>query len=768
MIALPGVGRRVDNAPASMYNRVTDTQEEAEIMRIQDLKALLSEMSLDEKIGQLVQLPAGFADGDLDTGPAQAMNLTEDDLRLAGSYLSIVGAEKIRRIQAAYMEKHPHHIPLLFMADIINGYRTVYPVPLAQGCTFAPEVVEACATVAARESAASGVHVTFSPMSDLVRDARWGRVMESTGEDPYLNGVMAAAMVRGYQGDGELTEKGRIAACLKHFAGYGAPEAGRDYNTVELSERTLRDDYLPAYRQAIDAGCELVMTSFNTLDRIPSSANRWLLRDVLRGEMGFAGTVISDWAAIAELLAHGIAADPEEAAALAIHAGVDIDMSTPIYLKNLKKLVADGKVPEALIDEAAFRVLALKNKLGLFENPYRDASEAEEGKLLLAAEHRQTARECAERSFVLLKNEERMLPLRPEAGQTVAFIGPYADNQLLSGSWSFFGEDGDCVTLKAGIQQLMPPEQALFAPGCPMLDPGVKILGFQKDAPVAQLDPEEALREAVALAKRADRVVLALGEHREQTGEATSRANLSLPDCQMRLLEQVAQANPNVIVVLFCGRPLDIRELSQRAKAVLVAWLPGVEGGNALARVLLGHSAPSGKLAMSFPYSVGQVPVHYNHLNTGRPFHGDYRSERFFSKYIDIPNEPLYPFGFGLTYTAFECSPVRLDADQLARDGSLQACVRLTNTGDREGTETLQLYIHDMAASVARPVRELKAFRQVTLKPGESREVSFRITESMLRFHDVHMRWTSEPGQFEVFIGTDSRTQSKGVFTLVD
>ena len=736
-------------------------------MRMQDLKALLADMSLDEKIGQLVQLPGSFVEGDLDTGPAQAMNLTAEDLRLAGSYLSIVGAEKIRRIQTAYMENHPHHIPLLFMADIINGYRTVYPVPLAQGCTFAPELVEACAAVAARESAASGVQVTFSPMSDLVRDARWGRVMESTGEDPYLNGEMAAAMVRGYQGDGELTEKGRIAACLKHFAGYGAPEAGRDYNTVELSERTLRDDYLPAYQKAIDAGCELVMTSFNTLDRIPSSANRWLLRDVLRGEMGFEGAIISDWAAIAELLAHGIADDPEEAATLAIHAGVDIDMSTPIYLKNLKKLVGSGRVPEALIDEAAFRVLEFKNKLGLFENPFKDLSEAEEGELLLSPEHRQIARACAERSFVLLKNDENMLPLTVENGKTVAFIGPYADNQLLSGSWSFFGDDGDCVTLKAGIQQLLPPEQAVFAPGCPMVDPGVNVVGFQKDADMAAIDPEAALQEAVGLAKKADRVVLALGEHREQTGEATSRANLTLPDCQMRLLEQVAQVNPNVVVVLFCGRPLDIREVSRRAKAVLVAWLPGVEGGNALARVLLGYVSPSGKLSMSFPYCVGQVPVHYNHLNTGRPFHGDYRAERFFSKYIDIPNEPLYPFGYGLTYTTFDCSPVILDADRMTRDGSLHATVTLTNTGDREGTETLQLYIHDVAASVARPVRELKGFRQVTLQPGESRELTFEIAEDMLRFHDVNMKRTSEPGQFEVFVGNDSRTSNRAVFTLL-
>lgn len=737
-------------------------------MLIQDLKALLSDMSLEEKIGQLVQLPDNFADGDLSTGPAQEMHLTAEDLQLAGSYLSVVGAEKLRRIQQTYMEKHPHHIPLLFMADIINGYRTVFPIPLAQGCTFAPELVEACASVAAREATASGLHVTFSPMSDLVRDARWGRVMESTGEDPYLNGVMAAAMVKGYQGkSGDLTKKGKMASCLKHFAGYGAPEAGKEYNTVELSERTLRDDYFPAYQEAVKAGCEMVMTSFNTLNRVPSSANRWLLQDVLRGEMGFTGTVISDWASIAELIAHGVAADEEDAASLAIHAGVDIDMSTPVYLKHLKRLVESGKVPERLIDEAAFRVLTLKNKLGLFENPYKDASETDERRLLLSHAHRQMARECAERSFVLLKNEDQILPLQPDDGKTVALIGPYVDNQLLSGAWSFFADDSDSVTIKAGIQQLVSPEHAVFAPGCPIVDPGAEITGIQMDDPMLRIDPVEALREAVELAQKAETVVLALGEHRQFTGEAASRANLTLPAVQMELLEQVAQVNPNVVVVIFCGRPLDIREIRQKAKAVLIAWLPGIEGGNALARTLLGHCAPCGKLTMSFPYCVGQVPVHYRHFSTGRPFKGDYQREKFFSKYIDIPNEPLFPFGFGLTYTTFECSPVYLDADHITRDGSLCASVQLTNTGTREGTETVQLYIHDMAASVARPVRELKAFQQITLKAGESREVTFQITENMLRFHDLSMQWTSEPGKFEVFVGTDSQTQNKAVFTLL-
>ena len=420
-----------------------------------------------------------------------------------------------------------------------------------------------------------------------------------------------------------------------------------------------------------------------------------------------------------------------------------------------------------MIDEAALRVLTLKNKLGLFENPYKDASEADENTFLLTPAHRQLARECAEQSFVLLKNEDQTLPLRQDGKGTVAFIGPYVDNQFLSGSWSFFGNDSDCVTLKEGILRHGSLENTKFAPGCPMVDPGTKVIAFQKPVAPEELDAAKALEEAVDLARQADQVILALGEHREYSGESASRGDLTLPACQMELLEQISKVNPNVTVILFCGRPLDIREIEKRAKAVLVAWLPGIEGGNALARVLMGDAAPSGKLAMSFPYCVGQVPVYYNHLNTGRPFSGDYQSERFFSKYLDIPNEPLYPFGYGLTYTQFECSAVSLDAESLAPAGSLRAGVSLTNRGDRQGTETVQLYIRDLSASVARPVRELKGFKKVTLSPGETKEVSFRITEDMLRFHDIDMEFKSEPGQFEVFIGTDSRTQNKAVFTLL-
>ena len=731
-------------------------------MRTDELKRLLSEMSLEEKIGQMIQIPGYFfEDGHL-TGPALEMGLENEDLYLAGSLLSVIGAEKIVSLQKTFMEKQPHHIPMLFMADIINGYRTVYPIPLAQGCSFDPDLAERCASVAARESAASGLHVTFSPMADLVRDARWGRVMESTGEDAYLNGEMAAAMVRGYQGS-DLTEKGRIAACLKHFAGYGAPEGGRDYNTVELSPRTLLDDYLPAYQRAVEAGTAMVMTSFNTLDRIPSSANKWLLQTILREQMGFEGVIISDWGALFELLNHGIAADLEEAARLSIQAGVDIDMSSPVYPKALKKLVDAGIVPVELIDLAAWRILELKNKLGLFENPCKDASAEAEQKVLLCPEHRQIAQEAAEKSFVLLKNDGNTLPLDLHA--SVACIGPYWDTNKLKGAWSIFAEDEDCATLKEVFEKLSFPS-IQFAEGCAIADPGTFIVAFRETKEIDFPDPEKALAEAVKLARSADQVVLALGEHRETTGEGASHGNLTLPECQLRLLKEVAAVNPNVSVVLFTGRPLDIRAVQQYAKAILVAWMPGTEGAKALARVLTGEVAPSGRLSMAFPYCVGQVPIHYNQMRTGRPFHGDYRKERFFSKYLDIPNEPLYPFGFGLTYTSFVYSPVTLDQTALRAGETLHASVRVTNTGKRAGTETVQLYIRDVAGSVTRPIRELKGFRKVALEPGASQEIIFDITEDMLRFHDIHMNFTSEPGAFEVYIGPDSTTENKGTFIL--
>lgn len=721
------------------------------------LISLLNDMSLEEKIGQMLQVSGMFytEDGVL-TGPANTAGFTQEEIRLAGSVLGSVGAEQLKKIQREYMERHPHHIPLIFMADIINGFRTIFPIPLAQGCTFDPELVEEGAAAAARESAATGLHLTFSPMADLVRDARWGRVMESTGEDAWLNGRFARAMVEGYQGHGGLKEKGRIAACVKHFAGYGAPTAGRDYNAVELSERTLRDDYLPAYKEAVDAGAATVMTSFNTLDRVPSSANRWLMRDILRGEMGFEGVLISDWAAIEELCSHGVAQDQEEAARLALEAGVDIDMMTNCYCGHLNRLVASGAVSGTLIDEAVLRILKLKNDLGLFENPYKDADAVQEQELALCAAHRQTARRMASESFVLLKNDG-MLPL---AGEKTAYIGPYVANGEIYGAWSMFGTPETTVTIEQGIKN-RGDIQAHFAEGCLLSED----FGRSEDACASDKSAGKLLQEAVELAKRADKVVLALGEHRRQSGEAASRADITIPACQMELFRQVCAVNRNVVVVLFSGRPLDIREISERAAAVLAVWMPGTEGGNAIADVLYGDVNPSGRLSMSFPYCVGQVPVFYGQFRTGRPY-TEGMEDQYVSRYLDIPNRPLYPFGYGLSYTTFAIGPVQLDAQQMRRTDRLRVSVTVKNTGTVSGSEVVQMYLTDVHASVARPVRELRGFCKVHLDPGEEKEVSFEIAEDMLRFHDIHMNYVSEPGAFRVYVGNSSGTENGAEFVL--
>lgn len=733
-------------------------------MKQEQLTALLAEMSLEEKIHQLFQGNGSFYDsGSVATGPASEQGFSEQTIREAGSVLSIIGADNVKKIQKAHMEQHPHHIPLIFMADIINGYRTVFPIPLAQGAAFDPKVAYTGAEVAAREASVSGIHVTFSPMVDLVRDARWGRVMEATGEDPYLNSEYAKALVEGYQGK-DPREKGRVGACVKHFAAYGAPTAGRDYNNVELSERTLRDDYLPAYEAAIKAGALLVMTSFNTLNRIPSSANKWLMRQVLREEMGFEGTVISDWAAIEEIGHHGIGSGRRDSAKMALRAGTDIDMMTTCYSNYLKELIESGEVEESLLDEAVLRVLELKNKLGLFENPYKDAVEEEERTVLLCEEHRRKAREAARETFVLLENDG-ILPLKKE--EKVAFIGPYTEERTIIGAWSIFADEEDAVTIKEGVEAQ--GANAVFAKGCDSLKPGEIIPGMNKIYRSSRTKEEaEAMeREAVEIAAGTDKVVLCIGEHMAQTGEAASRGDITVPEHQIRLLRAVAAVNPNIAVVLFNGRPLDIREIKELAKAVLVVWMPGTEGGNAIAEVLYGMTAPSGKLPMSFPYAVGQVPVFYNEFRTGRQMSSEQPDNRFQSRYMDMPNEPLYPFGYGLSYTEFAYSEVSLSKEQLTRGGTITASVKLKNTGGRGGHEVVQLYIRDEAATVARPVRELKGFQKVYLEPGEEKEISFVITEEMLKFHDIDMNYVAEAGEFTLFIGGDSRTRNRAGFTLV-
>lgn len=735
-------------------------------MTEQKLTELLRDMSLEEKVNQMSQVTGGFFNGEIVvTGPMADKGFTEDNVNLAGSVIGSMGAETLKSIQKNYMEKHPHHIPLLFMLDVINGYKTVFPIPLAQGASFEPELSEQCASVAAKEASVSGLHVTFAPMTDLVRDARWGRVMESTGEDPYLNSLFCAAMVRGFQGN-SLKDNYAIAACVKHFAGYGAPTAGRDYNTVELSEHTFREFYLPSYQAGIDAGAALVMTSFNTVNGIPATGNKKLMRDILREQMKFDGVLISDWAAIEETIYHGYCADREEAAVRAVEAGVDIDMMTGIYSENLCQMVRDGKIREELIDEACLRILRLKNNLGLFENPYKDADQKKEQEYILCEEHRKLAREAAKKSFVLLKNEEHILPLDQQ--KKIAFIGPYVDNRNLLGAWSFIADAKDVMTLHEAVQEQYVSENSTFCQGSPMLGADVCLEGFgeQQQQSYTKEQEEHMLQEAVQAAEEADIVVLAIGEDRLQSGEATSNANIRIPEVQEALLDRIAEVNQNIVVVLFSGRPLDIREINKKTKAILQVWLPGTEGARAIADTLFGKYNPSGKLPMSFPYCVGQVPVHYNEYSTGRPHVEGKDKDRFRSKYLDIPNEPLYPFGYGLSYTTFEVSDIHLDRTWMDTSGQIEAEVTVKNTGNCTGTETLQLYIHDIAASVVRPVRELKDFKKVTLRPGEEKKVVFTITEQQLLFLTENGIYESEAGEFEIFIGKDSLTDNKASFVL--
>ncbi len=719
-------------------------------MKTEDLKKLLVSMSLQEKADQMLQLMGTFYLEDTEsvlTGPAKELGVSKEDICQAGSIFGTAGAKELIQIQKNYMENQPHHIPMLFMMDVIHGMRTIFPIPLAQGAAFEPELSERCAAVTAREASVTGLHATFAPMVDLVRDARWGRVMESTGEDPYLNSLYAAAVVKGLQGE-NMGEPYKICACIKHFAAYGAPVAGREYNTVELSEHTLREFYFTAYKAGIDAGAGMVMTAFNTINGIPATVNKWLMKDVLRKEMGFEGVLISDFSAIQETISHGYSPDEEEAAKKAIDAGVDIDMMSSVYSAHLRRLVQEGKVKESQIDDSVMRILQLKNKMGLFENPCKDADPEQEEKLLLCREHRELAREAAGKSFVLLKNDG-ILPV--DTRKKIAFIGPYSDNKELLSSWAFSGDRKDCITIREAAEEVFDKSRITFCQGCSMLE--------------STAAAKDMMQEAVEAARSANVVVMCVGEHFMQSGEAASRAEITIPEVQMTLFREIAGVNENIIVVLFNGRPLDIREISHTARAVLEVWLPGTEGGHAIIDTLTGKVNPSGKLPMSFPYCVGQVPVHYNEYSTGRPNLSGLQ-ERFRSKYIDIPNEPLYSFGYGLSYTEFEISSIELNNNIVRKETPVIAKVTVRNVGKRKGTQVIQMYIRDITASVVRPVRELKGFQKTELNPGEAKEIEFIIEESMLRFVRADGTMGSEAGDFLLWIGDSSSTENMVRFTF--
>lgn len=711
------------------------------------LHSILSQMTLDEKIAQLMQLAGHFyqgLDGEI-TGPMDELGIDGFTVSNSGSVLGASGAKEVIEVQEEYLKKNRHGIPLLFMADVVHGFKTIFPVPLAIGCSWDMELAEKSAEIAAREAAVSGVHVTFAPMVDLVRDPRWGRVMESTGEDPYLNSEFARAFVRGFQGNDLKENTDRVAACVKHFAAYGAPEAGRDYNTVNMSERQLRESYLPAYKAALDEGCAMVMTSFNTIDGIPASGSKWLMRDVLRKEWNFNGVVISDWGAVRELIPHGVAEDEKEAANKAMHAGVDIEMMTTCYVNHLKALVEEGAVQESLIDEAVLRILELKEQLGLFDNPYRGADVDREAEIVFCEEHREAARQLAEKSCVLLKNDG-VLPLSKH--KKLAVIGPFALSGDILGPWSWKGNTESAIRLFNAIEEKVGTGRVVAAQGCEI----------EESSP-------SLLQEAIAAAEQADILVVAVGESSRMSGEAKCRADIRLPEAQLDLIQQLKQMNKPMVVVLFNGRPLDLHGVLDQSDAVLEAWFPGTEGGHAISNLLFGDVNPSGKLSMTFPYSVGQVPVYYNHFNTGRPnvSNGEYES-----KYLDIPNEPLLPFGYGLSYTQFEYSELQLSASELTAQTELNVSVKVKNTGQYAGEEVVQLYIRDISGEIVRPVKELKAFQRISLEPNEAAEVKFVITEEQLRYYHADLSYRSDAGKFEVFVGTNSTETLSQTFILAN
>ena len=707
-------------------------------MTEQALRELLSSMTLEEKMGQLVQCNAGqFIANKMEiTGPDGELLPAEELCRVIGSVLTFENAEQAKALQNLHLAADPKRIPLLLMLDVIHGLRTTYPIPLAMGCSFDDDLIAECADMARRESAVCGVHVTFNPMVDTARDPRWGRILETNSEEPLVNSRMGAALVRATQGN-DLADPENVACCVKHFAGYGAGEAGRDYNTVDVSERMLRETYLPAYKACLDAGARLIMPSFNALNGVPSVANKRLMNGILRGEWGFDGVVISDYNAVGELVPHGAAADLKEAVRLAMEAGCDIDMVQNAYYTYLPELVREGAVSEEALDAAVMRVLRLKNELGLFENPYHGADEEEEKRVYLCAEHRAIARRAAEESAVLLKNDG-ILPFSRDV-KRIALIGPFAEETHLNGFWSRPGADQYTVTLPEGIRSFLPDAELLIEKGC-----GANFEDTET----------EGIAKAAAAAATADAVILALGEPENYSGEGRSRAELNLPGPQEELARQVLSANPNTAVLLFNGRPLVLTSLAEKAPAILEMWYPGTEAGNAAVRLLWGEACPCGKLSAGMPRSVGQCPLPYNRMNTGRPKPGpDGLPVPFTSCYLDMPNLPLYSFGYGLSYTSFAYETLSLDRRKLGRDETLQVTVRIRNTGKTAGKEVVQLYMQDPAASVVRPVQQLLDYRKTALAPGETADVTFLVPEAQFRFYNDAGEKIRESGEIRISTG---------------
>lgn len=711
---------------------------QAEIER--KIDALLSRMTLEEKLGQLQQLD-GEANGNF-----RPEHLELVRRGLLGSTLNVRGVERTNQLQRIAVEESRMKIPLIFGFDVIHGYRTIFPIPLGEASSWDTAAAERSASIAAREARAAGVHWTFAPMLDIARDARWGRITEGAGEDPFLGAAMARARVRGFQG-ADYSVPDRVVACAKHWVAYGAAESGRDYNTTDMSENTLRAIYLPPFKAALDAGVGTFMSAFNDLNGVPTTANPFTLTKILRDEWKFDGFVVSDYTAVEELLKHGVAANEQEAARLALSAGVEMEMVSRLYNKHIPQLVKEGKLSAATLDEAVRRILRIKFRLGLFEHPFADA--ARESLMLMNSVHRTAARRIAARSMVLLKNERETLPLK-ESLKSIAVVGPLADSpKEMLGSWTGDGNQSDAVTLLDGIKARVGTRATVtYAKGCDI-----------------ETDSNAGFAAAVAAARAADFTIIAVGESADMSGEAASRSSLDLPGRQLELIQAIHETGKPYAVVLMNGRPLSINWVAEHSPAILETWFAGTEGGNAIADVLFGVVNPGGKLPVTFPRSAGQCPIYYNHKNTGRPPDAN---NKYTSKYLDVPWTPLFPFGYGLSYTKFRLTNLQLSAPSIAVGGSLTASVEVENTGALAGDEVVQLYIRDVASSVTRPVKELKGFERITLRAGEKRRVTFTLGTEQLGFYNRELRFVVEPGEFKVFAGTNSQEGLEASFAVVE
>ena len=729
------------------------------------INGLMKKMNLEEKIGQL-NLPSA---GDITTGQAKSSNIAQKIREgKVGGLFNVKSVAKIKEIQRVAVEESRLKIPLMFGMDVIHGYETVFPIPLGLSCTWDLQAIELSARIAAIEASADGINWTFSPMVDIARDPRWGRIAEGSGEDPYLGAQIAKAMVKGYQGD--FSGNSNIMACVKHFALYGAAEAGRDYNTTDMSRVKMFNEYFPPYKAAVDAGVGTVMASFNEVDGIPATANKYLMTDVLRKLWGFKGFVVTDYTGINEMIDHGMG-NLQHVSALALKAGIDMDMVGEGFLTTLAQSLKEGKITLAQIDNACRLILEAKYILGLFDNPYKYCNEQRAKTEIYTASHRKVAREIAAQSFVLLKNQDDLLPLKK--GGTLAVIGPLADNKKnMPGTWSVAANFDNAISVFTGIKEVAGAEaKVLYAKGSFLDDDSLleKRAGmFGKDFFRDGKTKQQLLEEALAIAAQADVIIAAVGESAEMSGESSSRTNIDIPQAQKDLLGALLKTGKPVIMVMFAGRPLTIKWESENVPVILNVWFGGSEAGYAIADVLFGDVNPSGKLTSTFPQNIGQVPIYYAHKNTGRPLPQGKWFEKFRSNYLDVSNDPLYPFGYGLSYTQFTYSDIKLSSSKMAKNGSIIASVTVTNTGMIEGKEVVQLYLRDMVGSITRPVKELKGFQKINLKPGETKELNFNITEEELKFYNSDLQYVSEPGDFKVFIGSNSRDVKENGFELTD